>query len=475
MKSLAMNPYLPLWEYVPDAEPRVFGQRLYVYGSHDFAPGDQGFCPGDYLVWSAPLDDLGRWRCDGVAYPREGAGDGAAPAEFLQAPDVVQGPDGRYYLYYNRARRAECGVAVAGRPEGPFRFLGWVRDADGKPFTGQMLFDPGVLVDGGAVYLYTGFVPGADFPYRIPGMPTHSAFFELEPDMLTIRRGPLPLLPGQEAARGTDFAGHGFYEASSPRKIRGQYVLAYSSEQSHELCYAVSDRPDGGFCYQGTLVSNADLGLDGNTAPQNPFGNTHGGLVQLGADWYVFYHRQTHGIECCRQGCAEKLPLRADGWFGQAEMTSCGLNGGPLPAQGAYNACYCCSLTAPAMTGKRLTTRHCTRDVEPHIFEERTGPREQDARHYLANITGGTAAGFKYFRFDGARQAVLRLRGRAAGAVRLHLDAPDGPAAGSAALAVDGGWTDVAVPLAAAGTHALYAVFDLAPGGALDWEELAFA
>ena len=127
------------------------------------------------------------------------------------------------------------------------------------------------------------------------------------------------------------------------------------------------------------------------------------------------------------------------------------------------------------MTGKRLTTRHCTRDVEPHIFEERTGPREQDARHYLANITDGTAAGFKYFRFDGAGQAVLRLRGRATGTVRLRLDAPDGPAAGSAALAVDGGWREVPVSLAAAGVHALYVVFELAPGGALDWEELTFA
>ena len=29
------NPYLPLWEYIPDGEPRVFGSRVYVYGSYD--------------------------------------------------------------------------------------------------------------------------------------------------------------------------------------------------------------------------------------------------------------------------------------------------------------------------------------------------------------------------------------------------------------------------------------------------------
>ena len=33
------NPYMPLWEHVPDGEPRVFEykgeKRVYLYGSHD--------------------------------------------------------------------------------------------------------------------------------------------------------------------------------------------------------------------------------------------------------------------------------------------------------------------------------------------------------------------------------------------------------------------------------------------------------
>lgn len=41
------NPYLPLWEYIPDGEPRVFGNRVYVYGSHDRVGHDQ-FC--DYVL-----------------------------------------------------------------------------------------------------------------------------------------------------------------------------------------------------------------------------------------------------------------------------------------------------------------------------------------------------------------------------------------------------------------------------------------
>ena len=40
------NPYLPNWEYIPDGEPRVFGDRIYVYGSHD-RKDSIDFC--DYL------------------------------------------------------------------------------------------------------------------------------------------------------------------------------------------------------------------------------------------------------------------------------------------------------------------------------------------------------------------------------------------------------------------------------------------
>ena len=43
------NPYLPRWEYIPDGEPRVFGDRIYIYGSHDNA-GSVKFC--DYVLWN---------------------------------------------------------------------------------------------------------------------------------------------------------------------------------------------------------------------------------------------------------------------------------------------------------------------------------------------------------------------------------------------------------------------------------------
>ena len=102
MKTMqAFNPYLPSWEYVPDAEPHIVDGRVYIYGSHDLFNG-LNFCLGDYVCWSAPVDDLGNWKYHGVIFKREQ--DPAAPrirmTNGLAAPDMVVGDDGRYYLYY---------------------------------------------------------------------------------------------------------------------------------------------------------------------------------------------------------------------------------------------------------------------------------------------------------------------------------------------------------------------------------------
>ena len=98
MKKQAFNPYVPSWEYVPDGEPHVFGDRVYVYGSHDFFNGCV-FCLGEYVCYSAPVNDLSDWKYEGVIYKRndDPINDGMM---VLYAPDVTQGPDGRYYLYY---------------------------------------------------------------------------------------------------------------------------------------------------------------------------------------------------------------------------------------------------------------------------------------------------------------------------------------------------------------------------------------
>ena len=97
-KKQVFNPFLPLNEYIPDGEPHVFGDRVYLYGSHDHE-GGYTFCMDDYTVYSAPVDDLTDWRKERVIY--EADQDPAYPELcYMYAPDVVQGNDGKYYLYY---------------------------------------------------------------------------------------------------------------------------------------------------------------------------------------------------------------------------------------------------------------------------------------------------------------------------------------------------------------------------------------
>lgn len=464
MKHPVMNPYLPLYEYIPDGEPRIFGDRLYVYGSHDYAGGSLGFCPGDYMVWSAPLEDLGDWRCDGIGFLRSKCPDHLKPNEAMAAPDVVQGVDGRYYLYYNATTNI-CHIAVSDTPFGPFEPYGDVCKEGGTPYAVSKMFDPGVLVDDdGKVYLYIGFCMPGPVPewLRESGgvFPQYSLGFELAQDMKTIVRGPVNIIPGGNVTEGTGFEGHGFYEASSPRKINGTYVMVYSSELSHEMAYATASEPLGVYTYQGALVSCADFGLKGNTVPVMPYGNVHGGLVQLNGSWYIFYHRHTSGQEASRQGCAERLPIREDGWFGQAEITSCGLNQGPLPAEGTYNACYCCYLTSPSIAPRRLTTRECRRETETHIYEEAVGTEEKDFLHYIANVETGTVVGYKYFSFDGAKKLALRLRGMGKVKVSVCVDGPDAGEVGAGEIELQEGWNVLSVDLQdISGVHGLYVRF----------------
>lgn len=227
------NPYLPSWEYVPDGEPHVFGDRVYVYGSHD-AFGAPIFCVNDYVCWSAPVNDLSDWRYEGVIYRSRQDPGNKLGIRSLYAPDVTQFPDGRFDFM------GEMGVAVCDTPAGQYQFYGKVHHRDGKVWgkkSGEQFpFDPGVLTDDdGRVWLYSGFATKVPFPasrwhdLRNDG----GVVMELERDMVTIKTEPKVLFPtkGKPGA----FPNHAFFEASSIRKVDGKYCFVYSS---FGICWA---------------------------------------------------------------------------------------------------------------------------------------------------------------------------------------------------------------------------------------------
>ena len=476
MKNQAFNPYLPSWEYVPDGEPRVFGDRLYLYGSHDLFNGAD-FCLGDYVCWSAPLNDLSDWCYEGVIYRKDQDPRNKDGKMHMCAPDCVQGPDGRFYLYYQLHVLQCTSVAVADSPVGPFEFYGYVQHPDGTPWGEKkgdsFAFDPGALVDDdGRVYLYVGHSPEGLFKtiFKLRGNRVEEAVcLELEADMKTVKGGEHPIVPGPALAKGTEYEGHGFFEASSIRKVNGKYYFVYSSILSHELCYAVSDYPNKDFHYGGTLVSIADLGYKGNTAPLNYTGNTHGGMAEINGEWYIFYHRQTNKIKCSRQACAEKLTILPDGSIPQVEVTSCGLNGSPLSGKGRYEARIACNLSGKDGTVKSDDARKKDKKNLLPYFTQSGEDREENGDQYIANLRDGAWCGFKYFAFEGTESRItVTVRGQAEGTLKVFTNQNMLPVA-SVLIRRSEDWTTFSVPLTLpAGTASLYFVYEGA--GSVDFQ-----
>lgn len=416
------NPFLPSWEYVPDGEPRLFNGRVYLYGSHDLF-NSRVYCEGDYVCWSAPEDNLKEWRCEGVIYRR--AQEPFVDKGYLYAPDVVRGTDGMYYLYYAMSGDTTISVAVSDKPSGAFEFFGHVRHADGRLFghvPGDVNnFDPSVLVDDdGSVFLYTGFTPKLGRRYKElsrQGLRFDGGYVVgLSNDMLTLISSPVLTIPGEKQAESTPFEGHAFFEASSIRKINGRYTLIWSSVLSHELCYATGDSPMGPFTFGGTVISIADIGMNGSTYPRNYIGNTHGGLVEVCGQWYVFYHRQTNRLSYSRQACAEPVTILPDGRIPQVGVTSCGLNGAPLNGTGRYEARIACHLSSAQ--GVYDYGKGQIHENHPY-FTQSGEDREKDGDQYIANMQDGAYAGFRYFIFDDEGRIAVTTRGLGSGILEV--------------------------------------------------------
>lgn len=466
MKKQVFNPFLPLWECIPDGEPHVFGDRVYLYGSHD-KEGGETFCMLDYTVYSAPVDDLSDWRKEGVIYRADQDPD-YANRKFMYAPDVVRGYDGKYYLYYcmsgnygNGGYFGPISVAVCDTPAGQYEYLGYVRNKDGTPMKKYVCFDPAALNDNGTIRIYYGtqydFEEREDFPneelissemkmfgksreeileYAEKDSVMGAVTVTLEDDMLTVKDEPRHIIPYK--VKGTDFEGHPFFEASSMRKVGDKYYFVYSSQKNHELCYAVSDHPDRDFRFGGTIVSNGDVGLNGRKDEDrlNMTGTTHGSIENINGQWYVFYHRLTHKSDYSRQACAEKITIEADGSIKQVEMTSCGLNGGALKAEGTYPAVIACNITNGHMP-------HGSNKIYTDSFPNCTHSGDD---RFIAEIGDGTVIGYKYFEFKGTVKFSVLTRSESGGKFEVS-DKIGGEPKAVIEISPTESWTEFSVPL----------------------------
>ncbi len=285
----AQNPYLPLWEHLPDGEPRVFEDpdnpgkyRAYIVGSHDV--NYTSYCSNDIRLWSAPVEDLSQWRDEGPIFTHYVDGQW----DTMFAPDLVEVFDKRtgkktYYLYpHSRGWRRVAMVCKGDRPDGPFTPVNLTEDGR-QCLPGSLIdFDPSVFIEpvtdkkdpdfdrGYRAYVFYGF--------------QHSTACELDPDnMYAMRPGTqlhdyfIPASARYGVVRdpeGTKYPAlykdqnpgdFNFFEASSIRQVGNKYVMVFSGYSGPDyglgstnsaLRYAFGDSPLGPWRSGGVLVDS---------------------------------------------------------------------------------------------------------------------------------------------------------------------------------------------------------------------------
>lgn len=376
-RTPGLNPFLPFDTYIPDGEPKVFGGRVYLYGSFDLFGG--GYCCDRYHVFSAPLADLTAWTDHGVSFSTaEVPWSDAA----LYAPDALC-RNGRYYLFFCMADGSE-GVAESASPAGPFTNARRIT-LNGEPIRG---IDPSVLEDGGKIYYTWG-------QFRLMMGELNDDLCSLKPE--TVREGVLT----------NEDDGEGFHEGSSLRKLGDRFCLVYASEYTDapphhggrptKLDYALADGPYGPYTRRGTVIDNT--GCD----PES--WNNHGSVIRLGERWYVFYHASTNRTQFNRRARAERLTVDEDaGVIRQAVPSTNGFRDALTPAD----------LTSPV---------HACR-----LFGGAYVTQTPDGRFPAMALRGGAGFAFSPARFEKGAY-VLTLRGRAAGPALLRAELDGEPAA----------------------------------------------
>ena len=344
----AQNPYLPLWEHLPDGEPRVFEDpdqpgkyRAYIIGSHDVTY--TAYCGPDIRMWSAPVEDLSQWRDEGPIFTWFVNGQW----DTMYAPDLVCTTDratGKktYWLYpHSRGWGRTPMVCKGDRPNGPFTPVNLTPDGT-RCLPGSLIdFDPSVFIEpvtnkkdkdfdkGFRAYVFYGF--------------QHSTAVELDQNtMYSMREGTEridPFIPASSAdGRLLDKAGSeykalyegqnpldfNFFEASSIRQVGNKYVMVFSGYSGKEyglgntnsaLRYAFGDSPLGPWRSGGVLVDSRGVVLneDGSKLITTNAGhNTHGSLQEINGQWYVFYHRPPRGFGNARQAMVAPVKITWD-------------------------------------------------------------------------------------------------------------------------------------------------------------------
>lgn len=301
--------------YTADPSARVFNGRIYVYASHDLDTdvpddddGDQ-YMMEDYHVLS--MDSLdSECRENGLALSKD---DVPWVSRQMWAPDAVY-KNGKYYFVFPAKDKDgifRIGVAESDSPTGPFK-------PQENYIQGSFSIDPALLLDDdGRTYCYFGGLWGGQLEMWQSGSFDKNAhrpegdelalgpmFAEFSYDMTRFVTEPrhLQILDENGQPLRAKDEDKRFFEGPWIHKYNGKYYLSYSTGNTHFICYAEGDRPDGPFTYKGRVME-----------PVKGWTTQHS-ILQIDGEWYIFYHDiERSGITHARDVKYTKLNIDKDG------------------------------------------------------------------------------------------------------------------------------------------------------------------
>ena len=456
----AQNPYLPLWEHLPDGEPRVFEDpdnpgklRAYIIGSHDVTYS--AYCGPDIRMWSAPVEDLSQWRDEGPIFSWFANGQW----DTMYAPDLVEVKDkatGKktYWLYpHSRGWGRTPMVCKGDRPNGPFTPVNLTPDGT-RCLDGSLIdFDPSVFIEnitdkkdpdfdkGFRAYVFYGFQHSTaceldqNTMYSMrPGTQLHDYFIPASRRYGEVRDPEGTQYPA--LYKGQNPGDFNFFEASSIRQVGNKYVMVFSGYSGPDyglgstnsaLRYAFGDSPLGPWRSGGVLVDSRGVvsNEDGTKLiTTNAAHNTHGSLQEINGQWYVFYHRPPRGFGNARQSMVAPVKITWD----KKPVAK----GGIVKITGYDPFVKGNAWTAKASDGTEYTGAEVTSEgfqifgLPPYdyysaglacfMYGPNSGNWMQDNHDVwnnsmdLAGIQNGGIVGFKYFGFGGLAQAAKGVK-----------------------------------------------------------------
>ncbi|MFD2828216.1 glycoside hydrolase family 43 protein [Leeuwenhoekiella polynyae] len=288
----AQNPIIQTY-YTADPAPMVYGDRVYMYTTHDQDTASTFFRMYDWRAYST--DDMVNWTDHGKIFSLDDISWGNDRA---WAAQTVARND-KFYLYFcalnEQKNKMSVGVAVSDKPEGPFKdALGTsLVDADWGDI------DPTVLIDDdGDAYMYWGN-PKLHYVKLNEDMIS----YDKEVGVVEVAVTPEAFGPGgkRNPERG------GYVEGPWLHKRKDLYYLLYPAGGIPEhLAYSTSKSPVGPWKYQDTIMPVIQEG--------GAFTN-HPGLVEFKGQPYLFYHNGDlpGGQGFRRSVCAVDFEFNADG------------------------------------------------------------------------------------------------------------------------------------------------------------------